>query len=140
MRRLGCLAVLLLLAGCADDSPTAVGKPRDRFDHKAIIAVRTDDELLFLFDGGAYRYFQVEADTIGVWEQGRYWLVCDHPVECSLTVGRTDGRTGERLDYNRVSPVFVGPDGVDIGGRVYDWIDFDEAEAMIPESSGGDGQ
>ena len=136
MRRLGCLTVVLLLAGCAD-SPTAIEEPRDRFDHKAIMAVRPDDELLFLFDGGEYRYVQAQADTVAYWEAGRYWLTCDHPVECSLTVGRTDGNSGERLDYYSLSPTYVGPDGVELGGRVYKWLDYDEAEARISASSGG---
>ena len=79
-----------------------------------------------------YRYFQVQADTIGYWERGRYWLVCDHPVECTLTVARIDGKAGERLDYRRASPVFVSQEGVKIAGQVYSWIDFEEAEAGIP--------
>ena len=134
MRLLTCLAAVLLLA--CTDSPTRVEEPRDRFDHTAIIAERPDDELLFLFNAGAYRYFQVQADTIGYWETGRYWLTCDHPVECSLTIGRTDGNSGEELEYYRLSPIFVGPDGVEIGGRAYAWLDFGEAEARIPESRG----
>ena len=125
-----CSAVVLLLA--CSDSPTGVEEPRDRFDGKALIHDRSDDDLLFLFDEGSYRYYQIQADTIGYWELGRYWLRCSHPVECTFTVARTDGSTGEGLDYVRIFPVFVGPDGVKLASRVYSWIDFDEAKAMIP--------
>ena len=60
-------------------------------------------------------------------------------MECALTVGRTDGKNHVRLNYTSLSPIYVGPDGAEIAGGIYKWLDFDEAEARIPESSESDG-
>ena len=126
--------LVLLLAACGESSPTEVEEPRDRFDHEGLRSERQDDAFVFVFDEGRYGFFQVTVDTVGFWEMGRYWLVCEHPVECQFTAARTDGRSGQELDYKRQDPAYVGPDGVEIGGGVYEWVEFDEALAMIPES------
>ena len=36
------------------------------------------------------------------------------------------------VDHRRVARFTSRPDGVKIARKVYSWIDFDEAEAMIP--------
>ena len=135
MKRLMRWALLvLLLAACGESSPTEVEEPRDRFEHEGLRSEHENDTIIFVFDHGRYGFFQVQADTVAFWESGRYWLICNHPVECQFTAARTGGRTGQALNYKRQDPVYVGPDGVEIGTGVYEWVEFGEALAMVPES------
>ena len=124
----------LLLAACGESTPTEVAAPRDRFEHAGLLSERESDTLVFVFDHGRYGFFQVQADTVAFWEAGRYWLDCDHPVECRFTVGTTEGRNAEQLDYKGSNPIYVGPDGVEIGSGIYEWLELDEALAMVPKS------
>ena len=135
MKQLRWISLAILVACTNGDAPTSVEEePRDRFEHTGLRFDRPDDVLLFTFDRGRYGFFQVQADTVAFWEAGRYWLVCDHPIECQFTVGTTTGTRNVGLDYKGSNPIYVGPDGVEIGSGSYQWLEFDEALAMVPES------